>query len=316
MDFIVTLYDGSQYTLPALTAFRLEYGLGSPCDGFWLRCPWSLGREKFLGEAVGLTVKRNGAVVFAGVVDECEFSIGREGRVLEMSGRGMQALLLDNEAAAVDFGLCTLEDILSRYVTPYGIKVAESAKLPAVQGFSVSMGSSCWQVLYQFARYHGGVTPRFDREGRLLLSAFGQNAASVIDDTVPLTRLTLREKRYGVLSQVQVVNRVAGARETVSNEAFRREGGRASRVITVPRQTGYQAMRYSGQFQLGRSEAERRRIELCAPLPFLAFPGELVNLQRGGFGLNGNYRVIEARVSLGQEGYETALVLGSAAALV
>ena len=57
----------------------------------------------------------------------------------------LQALLLDNQAEAADYGQATLAEILRRYVTPYGVGLEKAVSLPAVQGFSVASGSSCWK---------------------------------------------------------------------------------------------------------------------------------------------------------------------------
>ena len=120
--------------------------------------------------------------MFSGVVDECEVNQGTEGLRLEVSGRGMAALLLDNEALGQDYGTATLEDILRDHVAPYGIELAGEASLPAVSPFSVPTGSSEWAVLYEFAQYCGGVCPRFDRAGRLVLEGWTEVENLAISD--------------------------------------------------------------------------------------------------------------------------------------
>ena len=304
----VTCWNGAEYVLPEPLAWRLEYGLGSPCDSFWVKTLWSTGQESVLGDAIRMTVANGGETVFFGVVDECECTWSEEGCTAVFSGRGMQALLLDNQAEAVDFGQATLAEILRRYVTPYGITVASSAALPAVWGFSVGSGSSCWKVLYDFARYHGGVTPRFDRRGRLCLSGWTNGTPVEIGRDTPVTKLTFREKRYGVLSQVTVKDVSGWMRQTEVNEAFTRKGGCCGRVMLLPRNTGYQARRYNARFQLERSASRMREVEVTVSIPFAAWPGDLVKVERNEGA--GTYRVLESRVTFGEEGCETFLVLG------
>lgn len=310
IQWILDLYTGEEYRINQAISWHIGYGLGAPCDSFQLLCPWMTGQETILEQALRIRVLYEGELVFVGVVDEWEVCRGKQGQTLELNGRGMQALLLDNEALGADFGAATLDDILSRYVVPLGIQVAERGKLPFVQGFSVKAGSSCWQVLYQFARYHGGVTPRFDRKGRLLLSLWKNEAQLCIDDHLPVKRLVLRGKRYGVLSQVQVQNRTTMALQTVRNEEFIQKGGACSRVLTVPRNTGYQSMRYTAQFQLEQSKREQKRVEVVLALPFAAWPGDVLELALSNFDGKGQYRILESRVSLGESGYETELLLG------
>ena len=50
-------------------------------------------------------------------------------------------------------------------------------------------------------------------------------------------------------------------------------------------------------------------MELTVPALFFAWPGDLVRLERPGWGCNGLWRVREAVVTAGDTGGETALVL-------
>lgn len=309
-EWTMTCYDGRQFVLPAPMEWRLEYGLGSPCDSFWVKFLWTAGQEERLADGTRMMVTEHQEVVFIGVVDECQCLQSEEGCTAEISGRGMQALLLDNQAEAADYGRATLEEILRNYVTPYGIQMAEKVSLPGAEGFSVASGSSCWKVLYEFARYHAGVTPRFDRWGRLVLSPWKEAAPIQLDQDAPVTRWLWREKRYGVLSQVTVKDVSGWRRQTETNETFQNRGGQCSRVILMPKNTGFQARRYNARFQLERSAAELRQVELTLAIPFAAWPGDLVSLTRAAWSGNGLYRVRESRVTLGARGCETTLILG------
>ena len=216
----VTDARGETWILPELTAWQMEYTSGVPCDSFWLRCPWEAGGGTDPAHWVGFAAEHEGERVFTGVVDECVVAQDGNGGTLEISGRGMAALLLDNEALGEDYGTATLSDILRDHVTPYGIETAQGVSLPAVSRFSVSTGSSEWSVLYDFARYHAGITPRFDRMGRLVLTPWDDGREVMIDNASWVTELTCRDKRYGVLSHVLVRDRYSGAVQTVKNESF------------------------------------------------------------------------------------------------
>ena len=292
--FILKTWDGREITLPTPLAWRLDYGLGTPCDSFWVKFLWAGGGEDTLAAGYRMTVVEDTQPMFTGVVDECVCQWTEDGCTAEISGRGMQALLLDNQAEAADYQVATLEEILRQYVVPFGITLDSGASLPAVWGFSVASGSSCWKVLYQFARYHGGVTPRFDRLGRLVL----------------------RQRRYGVLSRVTVKDVSGWTRETEIDRDFETRGGRARRVLLMPKNTGFQARRYNARFQLARSRAGARLIEVTLAKGFAAWPGDLVKLDRPDWSRNGVYRVQESRVTLGERGKETTLVLGAADAVL
>ena len=311
MTGYVTDSGGNRWELPPLISWQLDYGDGVPCDSFILRCPWDNRSPTRPGSWVKFTAEHRGEVVFTGVVDECSSSLDGQGGVLEVAGRGMAARLLDNEALGQDYGTATQADILRDHVRPYGIEAAPGGRLPAVPWFSVRTGSSEWAVLYQFARYHGGVQPRFDRLGRLVLTGWQGGKKISIHQKSPVTAIRRVDRRYGVLSQVLVRDRYSGAVQRVENTAFRNQGGMARRIVTMPGRAGYQTMRRTGQFQLDCSKAERLSIEVelaGEDSAFCAFPGDLVELDC--WGEQGTYRVRACRVSLDEGGYLTRLVLG------
>ena len=298
-----------RWALPRPVAWRLEYTAGVPCDSFWLRCVWDENNTTRPEDWVGFTAEYQGERVFTGVVDECEVSVTGQGRLLELSGRGMAALLLDNEALGQDYQVATQLDIIRDHVKPYGISVASKGKLPPVSQFSVSTGSSEWSVVYEFARYYGGVAPRFDREGRLVLTGWDDSEERVVDDSVPLISLVRRDKRYGVLSQVMIRDRWGGTAETVTNKKFAAAGGRARRIITLPAKNAYKSMRYSGQFQLDKSASELFRMEVTIGQPFCAWPGDLVTVRRKGLDWNGQYRAVQVTVGMDGAGRWSRLEL-------
>lgn len=298
MTAYVTDTEQVRWALPKPLAWRLEYTAGVPCDSFWLQCVWDENNPTKPEDWVSFTAEYQGERVFTGVVDECEVSITGRGRLLEVSGRGMAALLLDNEALGQDYQIATQKDIIRDHVHPYGISVAEKGKLPPVSQFSVATGSSEWSVVYEFARYYGGISPRFDREGRLVLTGWDDSEERVVDDSVPLISLVRRDKRYGVLSQVVIRDRWGGTSETLTNKKFAAAGGRARRIITLPAKNAYKSMRYSGQFQLEKSASELLRMEVTVGQPFCAWPGDLVTVRRRGLDWNGKYRAVQVTVGM------------------
>ncbi len=309
MKGIVIDCAGERWALPMLTAWRLEYAAGSPCDSFWLRCPWDAGNAARPADWVRFQGEHEGERVFTGVVDECQVSQGSGGGELELSGRGLAALLLDNEALGQDYGTATLEDILRDHVTPYGIETAPGAALPAVPRFSVAAGSSEWSVVYDFTRYYGGIVPRFDRQGRLVLAGWEDGGELLIGDNTAVTGLLCRDRRYGVLSQVLVRDRYSGAVRKVDNAAFLARGGNARRVVTMPGRSSYKTMRYTGQFQLDRSAAGLEELEVTVAGAFCAWPGDLVRIARGGWDRNGLFRAAQVTVGMDERGYWTKLDL-------
>lgn len=309
-------YDGTVYTLPTVTEWKLYYGLGSPCDSFEVSCLWEQGAEKLLAGATRFYAEEEGKRVFTGVVDEYTCVRDERGSRLELSGRGMQALLLDNQALPVEYQWATAQDIIRRHVAPYGITLSGGCSLEAVVKLSVSIGQSEWSVVHDFACCRGGIVPRFDREGRLILHAWDDSTRRRLVDNAAVTALRYRNRRYGVLSQVVVQDRSRNYAETVDDRDFQARGGRCRRVISVPKDSGSPAMRFSGDYQLRASRGERETCEITVAEGFAAWPGELMEVARTGFGGNGLYRVRESVVVLDGRGLSTRLVLGPTDVLV
>ena len=307
----LTCWDGRRIALPDVTGWKFQYGMGSPCDSFLLTCLWEPEGEDPLAEAVIFTAAEDGETVFTGVVDECERGWNGGGGFLTVSGRSMAARLLDNEALGMEYQVATWQDILRDHVAPYGVEcLPGGGNLPAVPGFVVETGSSEWQVVYQFCRYYGGVTPRFDRQGRLDVGPWPETAGLCLGAGAAVTALTLRDQRYGVLSQVLVRDRTTQAVRTVEEADFARRGGMSRRVLTMPGRSTYQAMRYSGEYQLTRAREELRRLEIELPGSFLAWPGELVEVDLPRGTGRGVWRVAEMTCGLDEQGRYTRLSLG------
>ena len=312
----VGLGSGGQMKLPTAVSWRFCYGTDTPCDSFFLRCLWERGQEKLLSAACRFYAEWEKERVFTGVVDEFAVICGKDGLYLEMSGRGMAALLLDNEAMPAEYQRVTRADIVANHVAPYGVEAVGGGGLPAVSGFVVSSGESEWSVVRRYACYYGGVVPRFDRQGRLVLDGHSGGGALRIRDADAVTGWEYREERHGVLSQVAVRRRTTRGTQWVSDPQFTAEGGRARRVITVPNTTGTAAMRYTADYQLRAARRGRVRMKITVAGAFLAWPGELAAVELRDFGADGQYRVAQTEVSCGSEGLTTTLVLGEPGSMI
>lgn len=308
MEAFVRCFDGTEYALPAALEWEFSYGLGSPCDGFTITCVWEPGLEKTMADTTRFWAAHGGARVFTGIVDEYRCVRDEAGSRLELSGRGMQGLLLDNEALAVEYQTATVSDILRNHVTPYGIEAVGGGSLNPAMGFAASAGQSEWSVVHDFVCGHNGIVPRFDRLGRLVLSGWEDDKTVLIGDNTAVTELAYGERRYGVLSQVVVRDRSRGTVQTVKDEEFMARGGLCRRVMTVGGKPSG-GLRETGEYQLRASRAERICCEVTVAGLFSAFPGQLVKVERSSFGGNGIYRVAEAVTGVNEQGGYTELVL-------
>ena len=299
---------GRAVPLPVLSEWHFSYGTGLPCDSFRIRCPWEPGLKRTAEEAALFHAYWRGERVFTGVVDEFVCACGGDGLYLELCGRSMAARLLDNEAIPVRYRRAACADIVANHVTPYGIETVGGSSLPTVEDLSVTGGVSEWSVLYDFACCHGGIIPRFDRMGRLILDGHGSDDPLEINSRSPVTGWTLRGQRFGVLSKVGIRQQGSPGILWVEDEDFTARGGCARRIVTVP--DGTSALRYTSEYQFRASRTERLRLTVTLAGGFYGWPGQLVRVDLPKSGVSGTYRVARTEVVCGGTGLSTTLELG------
>lgn len=304
------LYDsaGSQWQLPLLFEWEVCHGTGESCDYFEVSFPFEKDMTERLAAAVSFKGVNNGDTVFYGLVDEYCIRCDDSGSSVTLSGRGMAALLMDNEAEAATYASLGLDTVITNHVLPYGITQLETKSMPRLRLFSVSSGESEWSVLTRFCRYSCGVQPRFSKDGVLLLND-KKGRELKFDGGSPVYSIKRRDCRYGVISSVLVKNRVTGARYTVHNSAFEARGGRSRRVLTVPKTTGADAMRYTGEYQISESAKGKNTLELGIMAQFAGFPGDIAEVKLPEAGISGRYKVIKSRCYADGDSAGTVLTL-------
>ena len=196
---------------------------------------------------------------------------------------------------------------MRHHVTPYGITAGETADVRATSVYTVPAGVSQWRALEGFCRTYGGFSPRFSRDGKLLAAPEGNGGRRLsIGEGDPVLSCTLREDHYGVLTEVLVIDKTRNAYYSVKNEDMIRRGGQCRRVVYTPGQSTWDAMRYTGEYQIRRSKEDERTVTLCLPGSFPAFPGDRVDLRLERMGLSGSFRVAEAANTFSAERGATA----------
>lgn len=308
MTGYLTDFKGGVWRLPTIISWDMSHTLGSPADAFEISFLYEKTMLPMLSGAIRFLCDHEGETVFKGVVDEFEVSADGGGLVATVRGRGLAALLLDNEAEAGEYCGATLQYILDRHVYPWGVPEVRCGTLPAVTSFSVASGASHWRVLEDFAWFCGGVRPRFSRDGVLLLN--GEKGKDItVSASTAMSSFTYREKRYGVISQVLVKNKSRNISSTVDNAQFLERGGASRRVVTVPRNTYHDAMRHTGRYQIEQSELGSTVCELTLATIFAAFPGDTVKITDSVPGVTGDFEVAESRCWADGRGAGTVLTL-------
>ena len=293
----VYIYDcgGVKWELPMLTAWDMNYGFGLPCDSFELEFLYRQDMLPTLSRAVEIEARWNGETVFKGRVDEFELLADKKGARVKLRGRGMQALMLDNEAESADYFYCDLDYILSRHVKALGIdKIMPCAGGSALR-FSVGNGWSHWKAFSQFAEFCCGLRPRFAPDGTLVPDGEKGGKICRVDANTAIISQSYREDRYGVISHAVVKRRYTNMESVSENAEFIALGGKCSRIVNVPKSTAYDAMRHEGDFQIRKSMEDYRIGKLTIAECFAAFPGDVVDMMDSPLGVTGRFMVISAR---------------------
>lgn len=308
LSMYLDTYDGERYELPVLLRWNLDYTGMVPCDSMTAACLYDAGMAEVLPKATRFTAFQDGKIMLRGVIDAYEVSLSRQGLLVEIEGRGMAALLLDNESEALSYERAPLSEILGNHVSPYGISVKRQREVSG-SNYVVASGSSQWKALQGFTHRFGGFDPYFTREGTLVTGPLWGSGNTVrIDDASPLLSLRKREQRYGVISEVLIQDKVQRISHPVRNQKFLQTGGQRRHVLYMPRSTA-EDRRYTGEYQIAQSALEQMEIDLELPIPFAAMPGDRVNLALSRLNLSGLYEVVRSRSRMDGDGERTELTI-------
>ena len=260
-----------------------------------------------LKAACRFAATENGVTRFRGVIDEWSAVCGAEGTVLTVEGRGMAALLLDNEAEAVTYQRAALSEILKDHAAACGVAWEPHGEVYGTGEYAVASGSSRWKAIEGFAR-RCGLTPYFTREGVLCLRGAAEGRRLVLEEPEGVIEASYRDRRYGVLSEVTAVNRAKKLRQTVRNEAFLARGGSCRRVVYVPSRS-VNELRYTGRYQIEKSAEDARELTVTLTGSVDAEPMDRVELSLARLGVRGTFRVSETLHTLSASGETTELTL-------
>nr|DAV34731.1 MAG TPA: tail protein [Caudoviricetes sp.] len=245
--------------------------------------------------AAGFAAMENGTVQLRGIVDEYEVELGGGGLTVTLSGRGYAARLLDNESRPVTYEQVTLRELIRCHAEPYGITCGAAADLRSTVPYTAGAGVSQWKVISEFCRTCGGFLPRFAKTGELLaVPEKDDGKRIVIDDSSPVLECRIREDHYGVLTEALVIDKKQNVSYSVQNPKMIAKGGQCRRVIYTPGRSTWDAMRYTGEYQISQSRQEEAAVSVKLPGSFGAFPGDRVALKLEKLGTTGLYRVVEA----------------------
>ena len=182
-------YDGRQYQMPTLLTWMVRRTGTVPADELEAEAVYDGELQEVLPDVNRFAAYQDDTLILRGVVDEYEVEASKEGLLLRLAGRGMAALLLDNEAEAAVYQQATMAEILRTHVTPWGVSCARWRDVQC-RDYRVTSGSSQWKALSDFTSRAGGFTPWFTAEGELVaepLAGSGGRCCTCLA-AVPMTR--------------------------------------------------------------------------------------------------------------------------------
>ena len=289
----ILLRGGGEFTLPPLLSWELTRTGGVPCDSFRVRCCADAETVKKMDGAARFAALDGGETALLGVVDEWSADYGADGFTLEVGGRGMAARLLDNECEAGCYESATMLQLLRDMAEPYGIVCRRNEASAQPFALEISAGASRYAALEAGAKLCG-VVPYFTADGVLELRRSRGTHRGVLP-TARIISALRRDKRYGVISRIVLIDRKSGEKTEL-----RGRGDFCERVL-------YSADEAAAREKIERSSEDRRALMLTLAGVFAAEPGDTYFVSLPRLGVEGNYRVAETQRRADSRGEVTEL---------
>ena len=291
MEGLLITASGEERALPPLLAWEItRTNSGSPADAWQVRFAADAGTEALLRDGTRVVLRDADTVKMAGMVDEAAVRLDEDGCIAELNGRGMAALLLDNEALPASYTRAQLEDVLRSCAEPFGVELEAAVPMGGVPGYTIPAGTSCYGAVAGFARWAAGLTPRFTAEGKLVVLPEGSGAETDLTEACgQLLAAEWTRKEYGIIGQVVQVDSKSGARTLI--EAG--EGRGCRRVCTVNNGTWNRADSWPPELLMRQSRAEQELLELTLPGSAPVQPDDAAVVTIPALGVAGRFLVVQ-----------------------
>lgn len=307
MNGTLICYDGTQATLPELLEWSVRRTDGTGADSVSVRFLFRPEWEEKLKKATGIRLWEGTVDRFCGIVDEYEVTDDHEGLTVAVYGRGMGGLMMDNQVPEGVYYYAGLQDMIRRYVSPYGIQVKGDTGY-WLYSYAVDYGTSCWDAFSGFCLWASGVQPRFLGDGTMLLSS-AHGTERALRGQEKVLEAVRRGCRYGVYSTVAAKSILTGYETLYENREFQAMGGCATHRMTVPRKNPCRAGRLWGQRVLDDSKKGWSLLTVTVQGAFWAEPMDPVQVDLSRLGLQGRFLVTECESVLDREGERSKVTM-------
>lgn len=214
-------------------ALDLTRTIGTPVDAFEAKLLWSEEAADAARNCERVRIYADGQLVFTGVADEVSVQVGAHGRVLEVAGRGLAAVMMRVEQSGREFAVAGWADIKKRLVDECGITAeAEVGALSSLRRFVITSGVSSWKALCDWAGAAGMIAPGFSADGVLLLRRKGSGKLK-LDAASAIFSAERRTVRDGAVSEVLIRERTTGRQTVVKSDELKARGVSGRAVIAA-----------------------------------------------------------------------------------
>ena len=280
-------------------ALDLTRTVGTPVDSFEAKMLWSVGAADAARSCERVRIYADGKQVFTGVADEVSVQLGAHGRVLEVAGRGMAAVMMRVEQSGREFAVAGWADIKKRLVDECGIAAeAEVEALSSLRRFVITSGVSSWKALCDWAGAAGMMAPGFSAEGVLLLRRKGSGLLK-LDAASAIFSAERRTVSDGAVSEVLIRERATGRQTVVKSEELKALGVKGRAVIAASR-GALESKIPEARWMLERSRRGYDRFSAEVAGGFACEPGDAVECSVDGLPERG--RADSVRTIFGEDG--------------
>ncbi len=187
MRFVLTDIKGKNTVMLRPLTVSLVSSKNAPADS--LSCSFAV--EGSREPLVSVLMEHEGEALFYGLVDRQGEEYTKNGRILTVTARSREAVLLDNEACPQTYCAPSMPVLMKRHFEPLGFCGFCGTDKAFGGELTVKKGMSEWSVLKEFCRRFTGTEPRLTPDGTIDISGEHQSGRVILS---PEHLLSLRRE--------------------------------------------------------------------------------------------------------------------------
>ncbi len=301
------------WRLNTLLSWQFSRTDGEECEEATITLPYEPERKEALEHGYRLVLIEGSKAVYVGILDGFSAVMGKEGKVLTIRSRGMQAFLMDNEMRQRLYPVLDVETVINDFCYNNNVEMVEWANMPALENFYIESGQTVWEALRGFCRHSAGTRPRCGPNGTLYLVPPSYQSHGIYANQHHILRAEYRYTRKGAISkQTIVAYQDDGTQldvETASHDGLNYLAARSER-ITLQQGDNLKASWRTAAQRVEDSVRRGREIVLLLGEAFWAEPGDHIYVDLPYHQIKGEYTLQKITHSLDASlGRRTEIIL-------